>query len=335
MRLRERLENSHQVFGGNADAIVPHGQHRFGTALFERDGDAAARLGVLRRILDQIADDLAQSARITLDVHGRSRQHERHHVTSLLDERLERVHRVAGDRGHIEMFRPDLNQAVANARQVQEVVHEQFPGGRVRVALPQQVDGVCDRRERVSKLMSQHGDELVLPLTAGDQPSGDVRASGDVVDREQQLFGPVGIAGDSPRAQRHHLMHVWRNVPGQVPIFHAVGAAQRRAQSLVQFRDVPPAVTHFVEESAFNLFAGDLKVRRERCIHSQDAHRSIKHRQRLADRLDDGVRVGARGLGGPARCVHFDVQPGELLVSAPQLVDRRRELLVGGLQFLL
>ena len=126
-------------------------------------------------------------------------------------------------------------------------------------ALPQQVDGVCDRRQRVSQLMSQHGDELILPLAAGDEPRRHVRASGDVLDREQQLFGPVSIAGDPPRAQRHHLAPLWRKVPGHFPVFQRLGAGQKRAQSLVQVRDVPPGIAHFVKESAFNLFTGNLQ----------------------------------------------------------------------------
>ena len=197
-------------------------------------------------------------------------------MLSFFDEWLERVHRVACDRGQIETFRPDLNQAVTDARQVQELVHEsqkslrlgidrleQFDGCGILVALSQQVDRVCDRRQRVPELMSQYGDELILPFAAGDQPRRHVRARGDVLDREQQLFAPLNIAGDSPRAQRHHLAPLGKKVPGNFPIFQRLGVGQQCAQSVVQIRDVPPAVAHFVKQLAFNLFAGDLQVRRE------------------------------------------------------------------------
>ncbi|MND01980.1 hypothetical protein D3C83_211970 [compost metagenome] len=53
--------------------------------------------------------------------------------------------------------------------------------------------------------MSQHGDELILLLGAGDEPCRHVRAGGDILDREQQLFGPVSVAGDSPRTERQYL----------------------------------------------------------------------------------------------------------------------------------
>jgi hypothetical protein len=52
--LRERLENSLQILGVNADAVVPHGQRGFVAALFERNSDAAARLDVLGGILNQV-----------------------------------------------------------------------------------------------------------------------------------------------------------------------------------------------------------------------------------------------------------------------------------------
>ena len=190
-------------------------------------------------------------------------------MLSFFDEWLERVNRVPYDRDEIETFRPDLNQAATDTRQVQEFVHEsqeclrlgidrleQFDGCGIRVALAQQVDRVCDRRQRVSQFMSQHGDELILPLAAGDEPRRHVRASGDVLDREQQLFGPVSIAGDSPRAQRHDLAPLWKKVPGRFPIFQRLAAGQKGAQSLVQVRDVPPGIAHFVKESAFDLFTG-------------------------------------------------------------------------------
>ena len=104
-------------------------------------------------------------------------------MPSFFDEWLKRVNRFPCDRGEIETFRPDLNQAATDARQVQEVIHEsqeclrlgidrleQFDGCGILVGFAQQVDGVCDRRQRVSQLMSQHGDELILPLAAGDEP---------------------------------------------------------------------------------------------------------------------------------------------------------------------
>ena len=116
--------------------------------------------------------------------------------------------------------------------------------------------------------MSKDGDELILPLATGDEPRCLVRAQGDVLDHEQQLFGPVSFAGNSPRGQRHHLVRLWRNVAGHFPVFQWLGAGQKGAQSLVQLRNVPPGIAHFVKESAFNLFAGDLQVRRESCIHA-------------------------------------------------------------------
>ena len=214
-------------------------------------------------------------------------------MPSFVDEWLERVHRVPCDRDEIETFRPDLNQAATDARQVEEFVHEsqeclrlgidrleQFDGCGILVALPQQVDRVCDRRQRVSQLMPQHGDELILPLAAGDEPRRHVRASGDVLDRQQQLFGPVSIAGDPPRAQRHRpgaAVEEGRRVTSQ----SSSGWASVRSARNLWCRSgmFHLAIAHFVKESAFNLFTRDLQVRRECRIHPQYAQRSIEHRQ--------------------------------------------------------
>ena len=142
--MRERLENSLQILGVNADAVVAHGQHRFVAALFERDGDPAARLGVLGGILDQVADDLSQSARIATDVQRAAGRTSDTHVPSFFDEWLERVHRVSYDRGQIETFRPDLNQAVTDARQVQELVHESQECLRLGIDRLEQFDALRD-----------------------------------------------------------------------------------------------------------------------------------------------------------------------------------------------
>src|SRR5580765_444959 len=110
-------------------------------------------------------------------------------MTSFFDDWLERVNRVPCDRGYIETFPLDRNQAVSDAREVEKIVHEsherlrlgidrleQFGGCGILVAFPQQVNRVCDRRQRVPELMTQHGDELILPLGTGDEPGRSVRA---------------------------------------------------------------------------------------------------------------------------------------------------------------
>ena len=169
-------------------------------------------------------------------------------MLSFFDEWLERVNHVSRDRGQIETFRTDLNQAVTDARQVQELVHEsheclrlgidrveQFDRCGILVALPQQVDGVRDWRQRVSELMSQHGDELIPPLAFGDEPRRPVRARGGIVDPVQQLLSPVIIPGDSPRAQRHPLvLRRWLALKPQPPLTNPQEDHQRDDQHMEQ-----------------------------------------------------------------------------------------------------
>ena len=142
-------------------------------------------------------------------------------------------------RRQVETFRPDLDQAAADARQVEELVYEsqeylrlgidrldQFDRFGIPVALPQQIDGVRNGRQRVTQLVPQCGDELILALAAGDESRHHVRASGDVMDCEQQLIAAIGIAGDSPRAQRQYLSPVGREIPRDFAILQRLGVRE-------------------------------------------------------------------------------------------------------------
>ena len=120
--------------------MTPHGERRLVSTLFERHGDPAARLSVFGGILEKVADDLTQSARIAVDVQRGSWQHERQHMAAFFDEWLERVRRVSGDHGQIDTFRSDLNQAATDARQVQELVHESQECLRLRLDRIEQFD---------------------------------------------------------------------------------------------------------------------------------------------------------------------------------------------------
>ena len=122
----------------------------------------------------------------------------------------------------------------------------------------------------------------ILPLAAGDEPCRHVRVSGDVLDGEQQLFGPVNIARDLPRAQRHDLVPLGGR--SRVTSESSIGwsLVRRAAQS----SGADPAMFHlaiadFVKEPAFNRLRGGSQIRRERRIHAQDAQPFVEHRQRL------------------------------------------------------
>ncbi len=142
-----------EILGGNADAAVSHGQHRVVAALFQRHRDRATWLGELRRVLDQVTDDLAQASRIPVDVQRGGRENERQHVAPLVDEWLDRLNRVPHDCPEIDTFGAKLDHAATDARQVHKLVHksqkhlrlcidrlDQFEVLRTGVAFSQQVD---------------------------------------------------------------------------------------------------------------------------------------------------------------------------------------------------
>jgi hypothetical protein len=114
----------------------------------------------------------------------------------------------------IDGIAPDLDQSTADARDVEKVVDEpqqcvglgidgddQFGDRRLRIAAPQQVHRVRDRRERMAQFVTQHGQELVFPLIGRDEAGRDAGAERDIIDGEQQQLGTFGIAGKFPGVQ--------------------------------------------------------------------------------------------------------------------------------------
>ena len=130
---------------------------------------------------------------------------ERYDVPPFVDDWLQRAHGVSRDgagrstRSGLSSIKPRLmrdrsRSSFTNRTSVcvwVSIVSSSSTVVGIPVALPQQIDGVRNRRQRVSQLMPQRGDELILALAAGDEPRHHVRASGDVLDCEQQLFAAI------------------------------------------------------------------------------------------------------------------------------------------------
>ena len=67
LELRERLEHHRQRARGDAHAGVAHAEHGIATFVRQLDLDLAARVRVLRRIVDQVAEHLREAREVAAD----------------------------------------------------------------------------------------------------------------------------------------------------------------------------------------------------------------------------------------------------------------------------
>ena len=72
--LCEQVEDARQHVGPNADAVVPHPQRHLILLALDDHVDPPAWLRVLRRVRDEIGDDLHEARRVPLDVRVVRRQ---------------------------------------------------------------------------------------------------------------------------------------------------------------------------------------------------------------------------------------------------------------------
>ena len=135
----------------------------------------AARFRVLGRVLDQVGDHLGEADRIALDEEGADRDRNRQVLLLGLDQRPGDLHRPR-DRGcQVEPLPAQVDLAHGGARDVEEVVDQpremgHLPldhrplaiGGGVRRSQPHDMERGEDGRQRVAKLVSEDGEELVL-----------------------------------------------------------------------------------------------------------------------------------------------------------------------------
>src|SRR5262249_41901957 len=95
--LLEEAEDRFQLVGRNADADVGHGEHDVVALARHVERDAALRRRILGRVVEEVADHLAEARRVALDVNRRPRQG---YVDSLafgIDDRRNRLQRIAHD----------------------------------------------------------------------------------------------------------------------------------------------------------------------------------------------------------------------------------------------
>ena len=124
VHLHEQLEDAGQHVRGDADAVVPHPQHRLVALPLGRQPDAPVRLGVLGGVGQQVADDLGEPHRVGVEQQGFGRKSDAQLVALGVDERLDRLHRTGDDRGQFDPLLAEFDLAPHDPGHVEQVVHQ-------------------------------------------------------------------------------------------------------------------------------------------------------------------------------------------------------------------
>ena len=174
--LREHLEDSAKLVGGDADARVPDSDDRLLAFLLDREPDATALVGELAGVVQEVAHHLSQPDRVAVDVHGIRRQRDGQFMTQALTVRAGGFDGMVHDRDQLRSLFAKLDLALADAAHVEKVVDlpdhvphlsvqdfgRRSDGPSVAVRPQQDLDGVADRGQRVAEFVGQHRQEFVL-----------------------------------------------------------------------------------------------------------------------------------------------------------------------------
>ena len=176
LALGEHLEDVRQEGRGHADAGVPHRDHGFAAASLRDQPDAAAGLGELGGVAQEIRHRLRQPDRIGVEVDRLVGQHNSELLAAGLHERAARLDRRAKHGREVHTLCAQVEAIAGDPGHIDQIVDE--PGHlphlaldrgkrplrfrRERVLAVQDLDGVTYGRQRVAQLVRQYRQELVL-----------------------------------------------------------------------------------------------------------------------------------------------------------------------------
>ena len=181
--LGEHVEHARQVRRRDADAVVAHRHDRPSVLDGRRQPDAAVRLRVLRRVVQQVRKDLRQPHGVAGNRNERVGNVHRQRLARLLEERTARLDGGPQHGNQIERLLLHVHDAARDARHFQQVVHQ--PDKMVHLTLHDRARPEASRvgerrqfeqmharqngRQRIAQLVAQGRQELVLALIGGTQ----------------------------------------------------------------------------------------------------------------------------------------------------------------------
>jgi hypothetical protein len=197
--LGEHVEHARQRFGRDADPGVAHRDQRHPVLAPDLDPDAAARIGVLGGVVEQVGEHLGQAHAVGLQDQRFFGQGHRQLVAGAFDRQLAGLDRAVDDLGDRRALQPQVDLAARDARHFHQVVDQpddlahlapdhldHAVGLAPAVGPAHQLHRVGDRRQRIAQLVGQGRQELVLAAVGflqrflGLHGAGNVERNADV-----------------------------------------------------------------------------------------------------------------------------------------------------------
>ena len=122
--LHEHVEHLRQRVRRDADAVVLDADHRLAVLAARADRDAAAVIGVLRGVVEQVGEDLRQPHRIAADEQRLGVEIDGQLVAQVVEHRPAGFDRGFDDGAEIERLLADFDDAARDARHLEQVVDQ-------------------------------------------------------------------------------------------------------------------------------------------------------------------------------------------------------------------
>ena len=122
--LHEELEHRSKPVGANPATVVAYPDGDLVVLTPGIDLDVTARVGVFRRVLQQVGDHLRETNDIAIDVERADRHRNRDLMFPGVDERPGDFDRARDCRGHVEALAPQVDLAHRRPRDVEQIVHQ-------------------------------------------------------------------------------------------------------------------------------------------------------------------------------------------------------------------
>ena len=174
--LRKNLEDPDQAIGSDADPVVLDRQRQRVAVDDTRQVDLTAGVAIFRGVRQQVREDLRQPQMIRVEQDRFGRQMQRQVLVLGLQRRTGRFHSGIHHVGHHQRFQLEMQLALRDARDVEQVIEQQRHVRRLALddhlrALElrgrdlrrgNQPGRRTDRCQRVAQLVRQRRDEFIL-----------------------------------------------------------------------------------------------------------------------------------------------------------------------------
>ena len=123
-RLREKIEDAREQFGGDADARIPHPQHRLVAFLLNGEPDVSAVGRVFGGIGEQVDHHLFQPGGVGMEPDRLRRQRHREFMPALVHQRAGRLHRTFHNAVQGDPFLLKMDSSRGDPGDFQQIINQ-------------------------------------------------------------------------------------------------------------------------------------------------------------------------------------------------------------------